>query len=204
MGGLWDEIGDLQFEFLKAHGLRPDHRLLDVGCGALRGGVRFVRHLHASNYYGVDISQDLLDSGYVELEKAGLADKLPRGNLHCSADFDFLVFGKSFEYSIAQSLFTHLNLNRIRRCLEQINDVLADGGTLFATFFERPASQLAREDIRHQPGDKTSHDITNPYHYTIADLRHAAAELPLDVSYIGDWGHPRAQQMIAFRRRPRT
>jgi hypothetical protein len=35
IGGLWDEVGQLQHDFLVAHGLQPTHRLLDVGCGSL-------------------------------------------------------------------------------------------------------------------------------------------------------------------------
>ncbi len=38
VGGMWEEIGRLQFEFLRARGLKPSHRLLDIGCGSLRGG----------------------------------------------------------------------------------------------------------------------------------------------------------------------
>ncbi|HEY7982454.1 MAG TPA: hypothetical protein VID19_13355, partial [Candidatus Eremiobacteraceae bacterium] len=33
VGGIWEEIGKLQFDFLVAHGLRPEHHLVDVGCG---------------------------------------------------------------------------------------------------------------------------------------------------------------------------
>ena len=36
VGGMWDEIGCLQFEFLKKQGLLPEHKFLDVGCGSLR------------------------------------------------------------------------------------------------------------------------------------------------------------------------
>src|ERR1700745_2047005 len=32
VGGLWEEIGTLQFEFMKRMGLRPESLLLDVGC----------------------------------------------------------------------------------------------------------------------------------------------------------------------------
>src|SRR4051794_24004227 len=40
VGGRWQELGSLQLDFMVAQGLQPQHRLLDVGCGALRGGVR--------------------------------------------------------------------------------------------------------------------------------------------------------------------
>ena len=56
VGGMWDEIGTLQFEFLQGRGLQPDDLLLDVGCGSLRGGVRFVEYLNPSRYFGIDIS----------------------------------------------------------------------------------------------------------------------------------------------------
>lgn len=36
VGGLWEEIGVLQFEFLKQQGLLQRHNLIDIGCGALR------------------------------------------------------------------------------------------------------------------------------------------------------------------------
>ena len=36
VGGMWDEVGALQFEYMQSAGLRPGHRLLDMGCGALR------------------------------------------------------------------------------------------------------------------------------------------------------------------------
>ena len=37
VGGLWEEVGQLQFEFLRAQGLLPEHKLVDVGCRAMRG-----------------------------------------------------------------------------------------------------------------------------------------------------------------------
>jgi len=38
VGGMWDEIGDLQFGFMVKNGLRMNSNLLDIGCGCLRGG----------------------------------------------------------------------------------------------------------------------------------------------------------------------
>jgi len=33
VGGQWDVLGKLQFEFLLQRGLRPDDILLDIACG---------------------------------------------------------------------------------------------------------------------------------------------------------------------------
>lgn len=200
VGGVWDEMGALQFQFLKSRGLRPEHRLLDVGCGALRGGVRFVPYLEPGHYYGVDISRALLDSGLAEVAAAGAAERLPATNLHATSLFEF-PFDQAFDFAIAQSVFTHLGFNWIRRCLEQVCDVMVDGGEFYATFFERPGNAPARTEQRHEPGGKRSHDIADPYHYSLDDLRYAARDLPFDVEYIGDWKHPRSQMMVVFRKR---
>ncbi|MGC1464305.1 MAG: hypothetical protein WA792_01085, partial [Pseudolabrys sp.] len=82
IGGLWDEIGSLQLEFLRANGLTPQSRLLDIGCGSLRLGVRAIEYLNVGHYWGTDINESLLAAGFEkEIIPNGLARKLPRENL---------------------------------------------------------------------------------------------------------------------------
>jgi SAM-dependent methyltransferase len=201
VGGLWDEIGTLQLDFLRSRGLAPRHKLLDVGCGSLRGGVHFAGYLDAGNYFGADISQELLDAGYdIELAAAGLQDRVPRRNLLCTGEFELSAFGERFDVALAQSLFTHLSLNRIRQCLERLAPVVTPGGVFYATFFERPDEAPASEPIRHEPGGVVTFGERDPYHYSVADFEYAARNLPWLVRRIGDWSHPRAQRMLAFTR----
>lgn len=198
IGGKWEEIGKLQFEFLKAQGLQPEHRFLDVGCGSLRGGVHFVQYLNPGNYYGIDINDSLLEAGYnVELSDAGLQDRQPREQLACVHDFDCSQFGCQFDYAIAQSVFTHLPFNHVRQCLEKLADVISPGGTFFATFFELPADRLTSTSFTHASGT-TTHATEDPYHYKVSDFEYACSGLPWIVKYIGDWHHPRSQHMISF------
>jgi hypothetical protein len=70
VGRMWEEIGNLQFEFLTARGPHPHHHLPDVGCGALRGGIHFIRYLVASNYHGVDVNASLIEAGRHEIAQA--------------------------------------------------------------------------------------------------------------------------------------
>ena len=42
IGGKWDEYGQMEFDFMVAHGLRPEHVLLDIACGSLRAGIHFI------------------------------------------------------------------------------------------------------------------------------------------------------------------
>jgi hypothetical protein len=63
VGGLWEAIGRLQFRFMIERGLEPQHVFLDVACGSLRGGVRFIPYLEPGCYLGLDIKQELIDIG---------------------------------------------------------------------------------------------------------------------------------------------
>jgi hypothetical protein len=50
--------------------------VLEVGCGALRVGVRLVDYQDAGRYYGIDGVEESLEVGYsVELASAGMTDK---------------------------------------------------------------------------------------------------------------------------------
>lgn len=201
IGDQWDAIGSLQFEFLVSEGLKPEHKLLDIGCGSLRGGVHFVNYLEPGNYYGSDLNQAFLDAGYdIELAEAGIQAKLPRDNLTCTDSFDLPWPDAIFDFAIAQSVFTHLTFNRIRQCLVRTAPKMRPGGTFFATFFELPQGMPSDQPLRHDPGGKVTYDVRDPYHYTVRDLSFAIGDLPWRLRYIGDWNHPRAQRMCAFER----
>lgn len=199
VGGLWDELGSMQLDFLVAEGLRPGMTLVDVGCGCLRGGIQFVDYLEPGHYFGVDSNQALLDAGYeVELAAAGLQDRLPKQNLLCTADFELGAFGRRFDMAIAQSVFTHLPLNHVRLCLERLAPHLVEGGKLYATFFECPEGHPTGEPLDHEPGGIRTFGASDPYHYRVSDLVFACCGLPWEARYVGDWQHPRAQKMMCF------
>lgn len=203
IGGLWDEMGRLQFDFMRARGLRPEHRFLDLGCGALRGGVHFAGYLEPGRYHGLDNNQSLLDAGFeVELAEAGVQDRVPRGNLFCNAAFELPVADGFFDFAIAQSVFTHLTFNSIRRCLETIAPKFRPGGVLYATYFELPDGVPASAPYAQGRGGIVTSGHEDPYHYRAADLAQAAAGAPWAVHRVGEWGHPRSQRMMAFERTP--
>lgn len=201
IGGMWDEIGQLQFDFLKSKGLRPEDRVLDLGCGCFRAGVHLIRYLEVAHYYGIDISQELLDTGYQrELVPLGLDQRLPQANLLCSDDFEAEKFATPFDLAIAQSVFTHLSFNHLRQCLARLAPAMKDNGTLYLTAFICPPAQDSTRAIKHDPGGIVTSPVKDPFHYQLSDFEYAAKGLPWRVEVIGDWNHPRNQSMIAFHR----
>lgn len=200
-GGLWHEMGRLQLEFLVAEGLRPEHFLLDVGCGCLRAGIHFVRYLEPDHYYGLDVNASLLQAGYdVELRAAGLQDRLPRAHLLQDGAFACQRFGRAFDFALAQSVLTHLAPEQARACLAGVARALRPGGRFYATFFEAPEGHVLPE-LHHSPGDVTSYADRDPFHYRLSDLRGLCDARLLELRYVGEWGHPRAQRMLCCERR---
>lgn len=201
IGGLWDEMGQLQLDFLISHGLLPHHRLLDIGCGVFRDGVKLIPYLDPGGYWGIDKNESLLNVGWdLEIKRYGLTARQPRDQLVCLDDFQFSRLGVRFDYAIAQSLFTHLSLNRVRRCLARLAPCLVEGGRLFATFFEVPPGRDREDEQLHTPGGLVSHSDRYFYHYDMDDFTFVTRDLPLRVERIGDWGHPRGQNMVMMTR----
>lgn len=200
VGGLWDEVGKLQFDYVANQGLSRDAKVLDIGCGCLRGGVHFIDYLDPGNYFGIDISESLLNAGFdTEVTALNLQHKLPRENLFCNSEFDASSFGIAFDVLIAQSVFTHLPWNHIKLCLTRAATYTRVDGLFYATFF------LCDDGVdwtEPQPivGEIFSKPTSDPYHYTAQDLKSLVKELPWSVDVVGDWQHPRKQSMVVFRR----
>ena len=72
------EFGQLQLSYLVKHGLLRTDRMLEIGCGNLRAGRFFIGYLEAGNYYGIDISPEILLSAQQVLVEDQLQDKVPR------------------------------------------------------------------------------------------------------------------------------
>jgi SAM-dependent methyltransferase len=194
----WEELGRLQLDFLVDQGLEPNHYLLDVGCGPLRAGVHFIGYLEPGHYAGIDKRGDNLERARkVELPRLGLEAKQPL--LLVDGDFAFQKLGQTFDYAIAQSVFTHLPLNAIMRCLVEMAQVLRPGGRFYATIYENPGGKCYLGDVQ-QSERVVSHYDRDKYHYDVETLRLACEGTGLTFSYAGDWGHPDNQKMVVFTR----
>ena len=185
----WDEIGKLQFEFLRKNGLNENTLLLDIGCGSLRGGCLFINFLAENNYLGIDKELSLIILGVAnELGINVYLEKKPE--FVVSAEFEFGKFSRIPTMAIAQSLFTHLTLDDIGLCLKNLCEFVHEGFVLFATYF--PSETLATN-----PSRSHSHAC---FHYTGNEIEALALRVGFKFENIGDWGHPRGQNIAVFRK----
>lgn len=187
VGGRWDEIGKLQIDYLKQRGLRPDHVLLDVGCGSFRAGHHFIRFLDTGNYLGIDKQEVLVREGRKhEVGEALWAEKMPE--IVLSDSFEFENFSKKPDYAIANSLFTHLSASDIKTCLSKLRAFAEPPLVFYATFFES-----AHRVFHVWP----SHS-SRRFEYTRRQMEKFGADTGWHPRYVGDWGHPRNQMMICY------
>ncbi|RFS81350.1 class I SAM-dependent methyltransferase [Actinomadura spongiicola] len=129
----WLALGQMQFDYLLKHGLKPDDRLLEIGCGNLRAGWRFIDHLDAGNYYGIDISPDILLAAQNTLVQQDLRDKLPHLTLVNDLKLRFLP-SEYFSVVHAHSVFSHSPLEVIDECLAHVGRILTPDGFFDFTF----------------------------------------------------------------------
>ena len=186
IGGHWEEIGRLQFDFLKKMGLKPNHCLLDIGCGSLRGSIYYIKYLNKNNYIGLDKESKLIELGIKnELDKKIFLKKDP--TFLINDKFDFSEINNEPDFSIAQSLFTHLNPGDIRLCLKNLSEILTKNHSFFATF-KKGNSFL---------NTKNSNSFS-VFYYSIKTLNKIANEVGWKTEYVGDFGHPRNQEIMKF------
>ncbi len=189
VGGLWDEMGKLQFDFMVSQGLSPEHTMLDIACGALRGGVHFIRYLDSGNYLGMDKEAQLIERGLEhELGLEKKEEKNPQFVI--SEKFEFSSFDKKPDYCLAQSLFSHFVPDDMRFCLRQLRAHVNPGCRFYVTFLQTRMKILKRNPL-------ASHDH-DAFYYTKAEMCALGPETGWEATYIGDWNHPRRQKMMQY------
>jgi ubiquinone/menaquinone biosynthesis C-methylase UbiE len=175
----------MQFSYLLKHGLRPEHRILDIGCGNLRAGWRLIQHLDSGNYYGVDISPDILLAALKELRDQRLQHKYPHLVLVNDLKFEFLP-DESFDVIHAHSVFTHTRVDAIEQCFASAARILKPSGFFDLTYLEGDKFSLNDED----------------FCYPRETLLQIAASHNFDATYMTDWDYSTyMQHKLRLRRR---
>jgi len=112
-------------------GLRPDHRLLDLGCGTLRGGIPLIGFLDSGRYVGVEVRSDVLAEGRRELVECDLAGKEPK-LVYCNR-LSTLDLGQKFDVVWAFQVLIHIGDAALDDAVAAVARHLDDGGVFYAT-----------------------------------------------------------------------
>jgi SAM-dependent methyltransferase len=126
-------IGRLTLITLLKIGLTPYSKVLDIGCGALRGGYWIIHFLNAGNYFGIEPNKIMLDVGKSELfSPEELKSKSP--SFDYNDEFKFSVFDVKFDYVVARSIWTHTSKSQILKMLDEFLLSSSDSGSFLTSY----------------------------------------------------------------------
>jgi SAM-dependent methyltransferase len=175
----YDLIAAMTFNLLTTLGLRQHHSLLDVGCGSLRIGRLLIPYLNRGKYFGVEPNEWLVKEG-IKRELGEALVQIKRPTFFFSDSPETVAQARvSFDFAVAQSIFSHCGLDLIRGWLSAISHSLAHDGALVATFLPGEEGSL-----------RTGWVYPECVNYRPAVLERAAAEANFRFEIL-DWKHPR-------------
>jgi len=201
--GDFRRIGEDLATLLVRHGLKPEHRVLDVGCGVGRVALPLTRFITSGTYDGFDIVKRWIRWCRRHITPAHPNFRFTHANIHNShynrrgvtaSQFRFPYEDAAFDFVFATSVFTHLDPAAARNYLREALRVLRPGGTLLATFFlldddvENPAL-----DFKVDRGDHRLLSESDP-DWGIAFDRSILDELPSYTVEQGAWRNRGGEQ----------
>ena len=127
---LWKMKQDFQINFLKSQGLQPTQKLMDVGCGTLRGGIPLINYLEKGNYYGIEVRNTVLEEGRKELKEHDLERKEP--HLIAFSEFNEISLNAKLDVMLAFSVLIHMEDTIVEKCIEFVSKQLENNGTFYA------------------------------------------------------------------------
>ena len=125
-----------QIEFLKQKGLKPDNKILDIGCGVLRAGIPLIKYLEPVNYYGMDISRRALLKGHERVHENNLETKRPVIIRNDDLELEE-VRNQKFDFLLAQSVLTHLPPEQVKTLFQNVGRVMDEDSEFYATIYKK-------------------------------------------------------------------
>ncbi len=155
----FEEEGRLQLATLLRLGLRPQSKLLDIGCGCLRAGYWLIHFLDAACYHGIEPHRGRLELGLsCLLEPEVIEAKQPR--FDSNAEFDVGVFSERFDFFLARSIWTHAAKPHIRTMLDGFVRHAAPGAIFLTSYL--PPGAAEGPDYGGDTWVGTSHECDVP------------------------------------------
>jgi len=172
--------GEVARTELTIRGLRPEHRVLDIGSGIGNLAISLAGYLHGG-YDGVEIHPEAVAwcqrtitprHPNFRFHRADVASRAynPHGVVPASA-YRFPFRDQSFDFIFLASVFTHMLPDAVEHYLHEISRLLVPGGVCVASYFllndeTRTGVDQGRSfmtfSVQHPSGFCRLHDATIP------------------------------------------
>jgi SAM-dependent methyltransferase len=164
-GGDYRVVGNRWFRhFTQLGGLKPDHYVLDVGCGCGRMAVPLMDYISdKGDYRGFDITREGIrwcerritsKRPNFHFQLADLYNKSyhPEGRIRAS-EYHFPYEDRAFDFVFLTSVFTHMQAPEMNHYLSEISRVMKPGARCMISFF------LLNPEVRDLPRAGASLDF---------------------------------------------
>lgn len=141
--GVFEKVGREQLAALLDFELSPTSRVLDVGCGCLRGGRWVIPLLEPGHWHGIEPNRAMVERGLREFISPELV-AVCKPRFDHNDRFDFTVFGTSFTHVIARSIWTHASRGHIEAMLDSFAGTATDDGVFLASY--NPAKRFGGDE----------------------------------------------------------
>lgn len=119
--------------------LRPQHRVLDLGCGTATLTIAIKRACPGAEVIGVDADPEIVALAWRKIERTGVSIEAALGNAQR------LPFrNASFDRVVSSLVFHHLTHDAKLAALREARRVLASGGEVHIADWGRPHGPLMR------------------------------------------------------------
>ena len=166
-GDNWDAHGELQRDFLISQGLKPHHRLLDIGCGTGRLARKVVPYLVPGGYHGLDIAESAVIAACEVSVTEGWGDRKPTFWIGEIPDADL-----RFDFLWSFSVFIHLPQGIMEAVMRRTAAVMHSESRFFWAYVPEP---------------KTWRSGVKQFRHTLADYQRAAKQAGLTFADVPDW-----------------
>ncbi|HEY3780730.1 MAG TPA: class I SAM-dependent methyltransferase [Fimbriimonadaceae bacterium] len=144
--------GLAQLKVLQMEGCDPQHRVLEVGCGALIAGFPTMNYLNKGNYVGLDPNKWLIEASM----KSALVTKTIKekdAKFLYNDQFDGSDFAP-YDYILSHSILSHTSFDQLKLFFANAYKVLNKGGKAVVSIrlaegnrFGSPGSKIADEQF---------------------------------------------------------
>lgn len=128
VGGEFTAMGQIEKQLLIGYGLKPEHTLVDVGCGAGRLARQLVGYLTSGRVLGTDVVPELVDYA-----RTGCP---PSWQFVVVEDIRIPLADDEADFASFFSVFTHLLFQESFCYLLEARRVVKPGGTIVFSFLE--------------------------------------------------------------------
>ena len=182
--GLYDvSLGEAYTEFLKLHGLKPYHDVLDFGCGYGRVAIPLLRYLDSSRYVGVDLSAERIRLAWEYIDIENLRDRNPAFHVTPRDNTFSYLDDRKFDFIWARAVLGHMPLDDVRDCLFGLRKLLKPGGAFIGDYDVATGddAQLEKTNVKtFKVPERTMRDVVEAAGFSYGEINDWEERLNLE------------------------